>query len=155
MNSYIEKEALSRLCTINGSDRGFYKHAEQDIIQMPPIIISVLTIFFITINLKTHKTYLYSRLIIFYVLAFVKCFDHFCLIKEPDISLSAKCPVFVFLLRLCFEALQFQIELLDAPYLVLRVEEGFDYQRVKMGPGVFADDIKRFVNRERLLVAAP
>ena len=86
MNSYIEKEALSRLCTINGSDRGFYKHAEQDIIQMPPIIISVLTIFFITINLKTHKTYLYSRLIIFYVLAFVKCFDHFCLTKEPDIS---------------------------------------------------------------------
>ena len=94
MNSYIEKEALSRLCTINGSDRGFYKHAEQDIIQMPPIILSVLTFIFITINLKTHKTYLYSRLIIFYVLAFVKCFDHF-LTKEPDIALSVECPVFV------------------------------------------------------------
>ena len=49
---------------------------------MPPIILSVLTIIFITINLKTHKTYLYSRLIIFYVLAFVKCFDHF-LSKKP------------------------------------------------------------------------
>ena len=59
MNSYIEKEALSRLCTINGSDRGFYKHAEQDIIQMPPIILSVLTIIFITINLKKHIKHIY------------------------------------------------------------------------------------------------
>lgn len=83
MNSYIEKEALSRLCTINGSffpiDRGFFKHTKQDIIQMPPIIISVLTIFFITINLEIYYTYLHSRFIIFQTLAFVKCFDCFCL----------------------------------------------------------------------------
>ena len=47
------------------------------------IIISVLTIFFITSSLKTYNAYLYSRLIIFYVLGFVKCFDSF-LTKKQD-----------------------------------------------------------------------